>query len=237
MAIAVGTDVRVELVDVNPRMVQAWRAAFAEERDVLLVQGSLLSRAVDAWVSPTNARVRMDGGVDGAIRASLGRSLEQRIQATVKAQYDGELPIGYATCVSTRRAHPAFVISTPTMFESCDDVRDTLNAACAAAAAFQAVHMQNTRVPGSVRSVAIPGLGAGTGRVSPEICAELMWIGYDLFREQAFDDFAAMRAALEERLGDLGPAVRPQAAYRARMAAMHGVTRALQGFASTRAGA
>jgi len=32
-----------------------------------------------------------------------------------------------------------------------------------------------------------------------------MWTGYDIFRRQEFTDFLAMRAALEARLGDLGP--------------------------------
>jgi hypothetical protein len=33
-----------------------------------------------------------------------------------------------------------------------------------------------------------------------------MWTGYNLFREQEFTDFAAMRSALEEQLGELEPA-------------------------------
>jgi hypothetical protein len=53
--------------------------------------------------------------------------------------------------------------------------------------------------------VALPGLGANTGKVPVEICADLMWTGYNLFREREFTDFQAMRAALEEQLGDLGP--------------------------------
>jgi hypothetical protein len=32
-----------------------------------------------------------------------------------------------------------------------------------------------------------------------------MWTGYSLFCRRAFEDFAAMRAALQEELGDLGP--------------------------------
>ena len=91
------------------------------------------------------------------------------------------------------------------MVASSEDISDTLNVALACAAAFQAVHMQNAREPGSIRSVALPGLGANTGQVPVEICADLMWTGYNLFREREFDDFAAMRAALEEELGDLGP--------------------------------
>jgi hypothetical protein len=99
---------------------------------------------------------------------------------------------------------PRYLISTPTMVGSSDDVSDSLNVALACAAAFQMVHMQNARQPGGIRSVALPGLGAATGRVPVEICADLMWTAYDLFRRQEFTDFGAMRQALESELGDLG---------------------------------
>jgi hypothetical protein len=55
-----------------------------------------------------------------------------------------------------------------------------------------------------VRSIALPGLGAATGKTPVEICADLMWTAYDLFKERQFDDFKDMRKALEEILGDLG---------------------------------
>src|SRR5262249_34734125 len=100
---------------------------------------------------------------------------------------------------------PGFLLSTPTMAASSEDISDPLNGALACAAAFQAVHMQNAREPETIHSVALPGLGAQTGRVPVEICADLMWTGYSLFRRRAFEDFAAMRAALQEELGDLGP--------------------------------
>jgi hypothetical protein len=91
------------------------------------------------------------------------------------------------------------------MVSSSEDISDTMNVALACAAAFQVIHQQNDVLPGSIRSVALPGLGANTGRVPAEICADLMWTGYDLFRERAFADFGEMRKALEEILGDLGP--------------------------------
>ncbi|HEU5116982.1 MAG TPA: hypothetical protein VFT74_09935, partial [Isosphaeraceae bacterium] len=112
---------------------------------------------------------------------------------------------GYATCVPTGGSLPSFLISTPTMAASSEDISDTLNVALACAAAFQAIHMQNAQQPDSIQSVALPGLGANTGRVPTEICADLMWTGYSLFRRRAFDDFSAMRAALEAELGELGP--------------------------------
>ena len=139
------------------------------------------------------------------IKGHFGPAIERRVQAEIRRLYGGLLPVGHATCVPTGTARPAFLISTPTMTASSEDISDTLNVALACAAAFQAVHMQNAREPGSISSVALPGLGAQTGRVPVEICADLMWTGYNLFRRRDFEDFAAMRAALEEELGDLGP--------------------------------
>jgi O-acetyl-ADP-ribose deacetylase (regulator of RNase III) len=165
----------------------------------------MLEQPVSAWVSPTNSRGSMDGGLDLVIKNHLGAAIETRLRQEIARAYQGLLPVGHAVCVPTGRNQPRYLISTPTMTGSSEDVSDTLNVALACAAAFQAVHMQNTREPGSIRSVALPGLGANTGKVPVEICADLMWTGYNLFREQEFSDFAALRAALEEQLGDLGP--------------------------------
>src|SRR3954454_11361188 len=197
---------KVVLVDINPKMIAAWRSTFEENPEVEIVEGSMLAQRVDAWVTPTNSRASMDGGLDAAIKGHLGAAIEKRVQGEIRRQFGGLLAVGHATCVPTGTARPSYLISTPTMAGSSEDISDTLNVALACAAAFQAVHMQNAREPGSVQSVALPGLGANTGRVPVEICADLMWTGYNLFREHAFRDFASMRAALEELLGDLGPA-------------------------------
>lgn len=196
---------KVLLVDINPKMIKAWRATFEENPEVEIVQGSMLEQRVDAWVTPTNAKASMDGGLDAAIKGHFGPSIEKRIQAEIRRQFGGVLRVGHATCVATESKQPAYVISTPTMTGSSEDISDTLNVALACAAAFQAVHMQNAREPGSIQSVALPGLGANTGRMPTEICADLMWTGYNLFRRRAFEDFIAMRAALEAELGELEP--------------------------------
>ena len=196
--------VRVMLVDVNPKMTKAWRATFEENPEVDVIDGSMLAQQVSAWVTPTNARGSMDGGLDMIIKQHLGAQIEKRVQQEIKQRYGGFLPVGHAVCVETGKGMPPHLVSTPTMVASSEDVSDTLNVALACAAAFQMVHMQNARQPGSIRSVALPGLGANTGRVPVEICADLMWTAYDLFRRQEFTDFGEMRKALEEELGDLG---------------------------------
>jgi O-acetyl-ADP-ribose deacetylase (regulator of RNase III) len=201
--------VKVVLVDVNPKMVAAWRATFEENPEVEIVQGSMLEQPVSAWVSPTNSGGSMDGGLDAVIKKHFGQSIETAVQKEIARLYQGRMPVGHATCVSTGKVQPRYLISTPTMTQSSEDISDTMNVALACAAAFQAVHIQNAKEPGGIRSVALPGLGANTGKVPVEICADLMWTGYNLFREQEFHDFDEMRLALEEQLGDLGPTTTP----------------------------
>lgn len=196
---------KVVLVDVNPEVVAAWRATFGDSPEVAIVHGSMLDQQVSAWVTPTNARGSMDGGLDAVIKRHLGAKIEKRVQAEIANVCQGFLPVGAATCVPTGAAVPRFLISTPTMVTSSEDVSDTVNVALACAAAFQAVHLQNGREPGGITSVALPGLGASTGRVPADTCADLMWAGYQLFREYRFRDFGTMRAALMEQLADLVP--------------------------------
>jgi O-acetyl-ADP-ribose deacetylase (regulator of RNase III) len=198
--------VKVVLVDINPKMIAAWKETFEENPEVEIIQGSMLDVHVSAWVTPTNSGARMDGGLDAVIRNFQGTSVQSRVQQEVKKLHGGKMPVGYATCVPTPKNPPNYLISTPTMVSSSENIADTMNVALACAAAFQAVHIQNDKIPGSVRSVAMPGLGAATGRTPVEICADLMWTAYDLFRERSFSDFGEMRKALEEILGDLGPA-------------------------------
>lgn len=197
---------RVVLVDINPRVVDAWRAAFADAPEVEVVRGSILDRRVDAWVTPTNSHARMDGGVDAAVKGRLGAGVERRVRDAVARDHGGFLPVGAATCVPTGAAAPRFLISAPTMTTSGQDIRATLNVALACAAAFQAVHMQNAREPGSIGSIALPGLGAATGRVPPRVCADLMWTAYRLFGDYEFRSFEALAAAVREHLGGVDAA-------------------------------
>lgn len=192
--------VDVTLVDVNPAVVRAWRHAFEKNAEVDVVHGSMLDQRVDAWVSPTNSAGSMDGGLDLVVKSRLGDGIERHVKREISRRFGGSMPVGHATCIETGRAFPTYLISTPTMRSSSEDVSDTLNVALACAAAFHAVDAMNARRPGSIRSVALPGLGACTGRVPVKMCAYLMWIAYTLLCFRQFADFGEMRAALEQEL-------------------------------------
>lgn len=198
--------VKVVLVDVNPKMIKAWRDTFEENPEVEILQGSMLEQQVSAWVTPTNGKGSMDGGLDGVIKKHLGQQIEHKVQKEIARLYHGWMPVGTATCVETGRTLPRYLISTPTMGQASENVSDTMNVALACCAAFQAVAQHNAQDPlNEIRSVALPGLGTNTGRTPVEICADLMWTAYNLFRTRVFADFNEMRQALQEELGDLGP--------------------------------
>ncbi|CAM5670349.1 hypothetical protein SAVIM338S_07012 [Streptomyces avidinii] len=194
---------RVVLTDVNERVVEAWRAAFADTPGIEIRRGSLLDEDVDAWVTPTNSLGRMDGGVDAAIKRHLGSGIQLRVRRAIRDRFAGALPVGSAVCVPSGATVPRFLISTPTMVGSSQNVSATLNVALACAAAFQAVHRQNRRAPGSIRSVALVGMGAQTGRVPARVCANLMWTGYTLFHDHWFEDDDELRATIIAQLGGI----------------------------------
>ena len=70
--------VKVTLVDINPQMVEAWRATFEEHPEVEVVHGSMLQTQASAWVSPTNSRGSMDGGLDAILKKHFGQKIETR---------------------------------------------------------------------------------------------------------------------------------------------------------------
>ncbi|WP_253195419.1 ADP-ribosyltransferase domain-containing protein [Streptomyces sp. JHA26] len=191
---------RVVLTDVNERVVEAWRAAFADTPGIEIRKGSILDEDVDAWVTPTNSRGRMDGGVDAVIKRYLGAGIQVRVQRAIRDRFAGPMPVGSAVCVPSGTTVPRYLISTPTMVRSSQNVSATLNVALACAAAFQAVHRQNRKKPGSIRSVALVGMGAQTGQVPARVCANLMWTGYTLFHDHWFEDDDELRSTIVSQL-------------------------------------
>ncbi|WP_189938280.1 macro domain-containing protein [Streptomyces aurantiogriseus] len=194
---------KVVLTDINTKVVEAWRAAFADTPEIEIRKGSILDETVDAWVSPTNSRGLMNGGVDAVIKRHLGAGIQLRVQRAIRDRFEGRLPVGSAVCVPSGATNPKFLISTPTMEQSSQNVSETLNVALACAAAFQAIHQQNAGAPGSIGSVALVGMGAQTGRVPARVCANLMWTGYTLFNDHRFEDYDDLRSTIVAQLDDI----------------------------------
>lgn len=189
-------ELEIVLVEVNRQVVRAWREALAGEPSVEIVQGSLFDQRVDAWVSPTNARAQMNGGLDGLLARTFGPTLEARVQREVERLFDGVMPVGAATCVETGLSLPRYLVSAPTMYDAAENVSLTDNVALACGAALQAIAQHNRAGGEPIRSVALTGMGTGTGGVSPERCAALMACAIRLHQERDFDGFAELELAL-----------------------------------------
>ena len=126
--------IKIVLIDINPKMIEAWRSSFESNPEVEIVQGSLLDQKTDAWVTPGNSRGHMGAGLDRVIKQFLGDRIQSRLQEEIQRLYLGIMPIGCAVCVPTDLAAPKYLISAPVMGPTSDRVGDTLNVALACAA-------------------------------------------------------------------------------------------------------
>ncbi|MCE9670846.1 macro domain-containing protein [Myxococcus stipitatus] len=176
----------LHLRDLSPRLTAAWREAFDGLDGVTISQGDIFSNRegpvsasdpidvrADAIVSPANSFGFMDGGIDLVYTYQLGPQVQERLQARLRHEYGGELPVGLAVIVPTGREEIPWCISAPTM-RVPTDVSDTVNAYLAFTAAIRAVlaHNQSTQAP--IRSVLCPGLGTAVGKMPVDRCAQQM---------------------------------------------------------------
>ncbi len=182
---------RLHLRDLNAALVAAWSEAFNAVRDVEISQGDIFSTTAgvvrredgidvraDAIVSPANSFGFMDGGIDAVFTYQLGPQLQHNLQARLRAEWGGELPVGQAVVVPTGRSEIPLCVSAPTMRIPCD-VSDTVNAYLAFRAALQAVVAYNAGASTPIRSLLCPGLGTAVGRMPPKQCARQMRCAWD----------------------------------------------------------
>ena len=174
---------KIFLCAVDTRLARAWRQALPQEFGpavVQVVEGDILSLPVDAVVSPANSFGFMDGGLDALYTRFFGPQLQERLQRMIRAQADGELLVGQALPVKTGHARIPWCISAPTM-----RVPRRLESAEAAYLATRAA--VRCALAAGVASMAIPGMGTGTGGLPPESAARAMLRGIqDVFFPRPF---------------------------------------------------
>jgi O-acetyl-ADP-ribose deacetylase (regulator of RNase III) len=170
--------IKLILVDVNPHMCAAWKAAFAHHENVEVVHDYFQNiPAYDCMVSAANSYGQMDGGIDRHITDYFGQQLMDRVQAHIVAHYLGEQPIGSSFIIPTNHAKHPFLAHTPTM-RVPDIIAHTDNVYHGMRATLLAVHHHNKTSDQKIRSIACPGLGALTGQVPFEKVARQMERAY-----------------------------------------------------------
>jgi len=190
------------LRDINPAITKAWQEEFGPYRNTVKVScGDIFkgAPAVDAIVSPANSFGFMDGGIDMVYINHFGWQMQHRLQALLRADYDGELPVGQAVIIKTLSPNDSvkkfedpkfnegklikYLISAPTMRVPMDVIH-SVNAYLAFRAVIQAVKEHNRTVENSgdqITSVLCPGLGTAVGRMPAKRSAFQMRQAYEIF--------------------------------------------------------
>jgi O-acetyl-ADP-ribose deacetylase (regulator of RNase III) len=162
---------KLHLRDRNAAVVDAWRRQFSGLDNVEVTQGDIFDVNADAVVSPANSFGFMDGGIDLVYSKRFGWDLQKRLQALLRAEHAGELPVGQAVLVETYSSEVPWLISAPTMRVPMD-ISGTANAFLALRAALLAArrHAGEPRI----QTILCPGLGTAIGRMPPERAARQM---------------------------------------------------------------
>ena len=165
------------LVDNKMELADEWSKQFSDliESDTVEVHGQvdIMTFEGDAVVSPANSFGFMDGGIDLIYSLNMGWEVMYMLQAKIRGEFDGELLVGQHTVVPTGYGRYPNLLVVPTMREPKRLV-DTDNVYLASKALFLAM-----RKHPELKTVVCPGLGTGTGGVSPAECARVMRMAYD----------------------------------------------------------
>lgn len=174
-----GASLRVSLGDRDAATAEALAAAFAGADGVEVVAGDILLLDSDAIVSPANSFGDMGGGIDKAIDDFHRGEAQRLVMAAIAREYCGELPVGAALAVPLPGRRFRCVVAAPTM-RVPGDVSGTINAYLAMRAALVEILRYNSGMgEGQIRTIAIPGLGTGIGRIPAPEAAEQMRAAYD----------------------------------------------------------
>ena len=129
--------------------------------NITIVHGSILEVDVQAIVNAANSYGLMGGGVAGVIKRAAGQEVED------EAKKFAPIPIGTAVFTTGGRTKFLGIIHAPTMWEPAQKI-PVEQVARATQAALVLADLRG------LRSIAMPGMGTGVGRVSPDDAAQHM---------------------------------------------------------------
>lgn len=169
------TDLKIYLLDINPKMCKAWERCFAEIHNVEIICADFTDfmnshKNIDCIVSPANAYGLMDGGYDLAITKFFGNDLQKKVQKYIIENLYGEQPIGTSIIIDTDKDEIK-LIHAPTMRTPSKIIDYTVIYHCMRSALITALN-------NGVKNMVIPAFGACTGGVHFDIVTELMWRAY-----------------------------------------------------------
>jgi len=157
------------LFDLNSDICDAWREVF-EDVDCIQICNCDLSELpdVNCIVTAGNSFGAMSGGIDLAVRDMFGQELQDIIQLEIMKYHPHGMDVG---TVLTVKLETVNIMYAPTMrvpqFARPLDIAYVMSVIIKVFIDFD------------WESIAICGLGSGTGQLVPSICASMMYTGYN----------------------------------------------------------
>lgn len=165
---------KIILSALDEQLITAWKDCFKETANVEIMNKDITKLKCDAIVSPANSFGFMDGGLDYQLSVRFGWDLEKKLQKIIKDLPEGELLIGQALILDTNDAEIPYLISAPTMrIPTNFNIDTSINAYLAMKAVLIKAMSKE-----EIKTVAIPGLCTGTGRMKVDVAAKQMLQAY-----------------------------------------------------------
>lgn len=176
---------QIKLVYIEEALGKVWENDFSRHSDVSIIKGNITEVACDAIVSPANSFGFMDGGLDLHLSEKLGWHLQEKLQAKIAQLDEKELLIGKSITLETENEKIPYLISAPTMRVPMSfNIATSVNAYLAMKAIL--VACKNNE---AIRTVAIPGLATGCGRMPFHIASNQMFLAYDEIINGNYKDY------------------------------------------------
>jgi O-acetyl-ADP-ribose deacetylase (regulator of RNase III) len=125
---------------------------------IQILLGDIAKIECDAIVNPANSHGTMGGGVALAIKRVGGQIIEDESVALAP------MPVGFAIATTAGKLPCGMVIHAPTMMEPIERIGSE-NVRAATRAALECA------LDNGARTIALPGMGTGAGRVAPSDAA------------------------------------------------------------------
>ena len=162
------------LCDLNINLINSWHKFFKQDPNIEIINGSIFEVKCDALVSPTNSFGFMDGGLDLKISQFFGWHVQEKLQKIIKKKFHRELIVGLAEIIETGHEKIPYVISAPTMrvpmiLEKSENIYLATRAVLILVK--HGKFLNGIPIRDKVKTVAIPGMGTGVGRIPYDMCA------------------------------------------------------------------
>ena len=166
---------KIKLFDINPLMCNEWKYVFDDIKEVEIINDEFKNIKSDCIVTAGNVWGLMTGGIDLAVRDYFGIEIQDAIQELIFFYCKEPLKIGDVLVLPTYDKDKPYLAYAPTMYYP---------RAIMSKVVYKVMLAILERCYNMEGTLAIPGLGTGTGQVPFYEAAEEMFRAYIDYKDK-----------------------------------------------------